>query len=130
MSFFKKLFRRPAIFFVTLWAKNTFKQGVEAAEQRRLNEMRYDRDITGNCMIYLARNSFRPDHLVTYNKNQFKTEKKVYGQHARLLTMQTLKRGCYYYTADRWGYGALDAKEIEKRKKAFIKERLQKAKLI
>lgn len=130
MNFFKKLFRKPAIFFVTLWAKRTFNEGVERAEERRRAEMQYEREKSGNCMIYLACNSFRPDHLVTYDKAQFKIEKRVYGQAARLLTMNTLKRGCYYYTSDRWGQGGLSKKEIEVRKKAFIKERLKLAKLI
>ena len=81
-------------------------------------------------MIYLASNSFRPDHLVTYTKRQFKTEKRVYGVAARLLTMNTLKSGCYYYTADRRGENGMDEKEKERRRRAFIKERLRLAKLI
>jgi hypothetical protein len=130
MNIIKRIFRKPAIIFVTLWAKRTFNQGVKAAEGRRLDEIRRGYEEGNNCMIYLACNSFRPDHLVTYTKRQFKVEKRVYGVAARLLTMNTLKRGCYYYTADRWGNGGISAKDLEIRKKAFIKERLQKAKLI
>ena len=130
MNFIKKLFRKPAIIFVTLWAKRTFRQGVQAAEDRRLDELKHGQETSGNCMIYLACNSFRPDHLVTYTKRQFKIEKRVYGVAARLLTMNTLKSGCYYYTADRWGNGGMDEAEIERRRRAFIKERLRLAKLI
>lgn len=130
MNFFKRLFRKPAIIFVTLWAKKSFNDGVEAAERRRLYEMSKGYEEGNNCMIYLAANSFRPDHLVTYTKRQFKAEKRVYGVAARLLTMNTLKRGCYYHTADRWGQGGISDSDLAIRKKAFIKERLKKAKLI
>lgn len=121
MNIFKKIFRKPAIILVTLYAKYIYRQGVDAAERRHR--------IEGNT-IYLAANSFRPDHLVTYNKTQFKIEKHVYGMAARLLTMNTLRRGCYYYTADRFEANGISDHEKEIRKKAFIKERLQKAKLI
>lgn len=122
MKFFKNLRRRAAIIFVTLWAKLAYEEGVRAAENRR-------RKSDGE-MIYLAKNSFRPDHLVTYDKEQFKIEKRVYGVAARLLTMNTLKTHCYYHTADRFGNNALSSHERETRKKAFIKERLHLAKLL
>ena len=121
MKTLKKLFRKPAILLVTLWARRTYRQGVEAAERRH-------RD-TGE-MIYLAANSFRPDRLVTYNKAQFKFEKRVYGVAARLLTMNTLRSGCYYHTADSLGGNALTPRDREIRRKAFIKERLRLAGLI
>lgn len=127
---FKRIFRKPAIILVTLWAKRTFNLGVQAAEARRLDEISRGYEKGNNCMVYLACNSFRPDHLVTYTKQQFKAEKRVYGVAARLLTMNSLKRGCYYYTADRWGNGGISERDIEIRRKAFVKERLLKAKLI
>ena len=120
-AFLRKLFRRPAILFVTLYAQHIYSQGVAAAERRHAAD---------GSTIYLAANSFRPDHLVTYNKAQFKAEKHVYGVHARLLTMNTLRRGCYYYTSDRFGTNGMSDREKEIRRKAFIKERLRLAKLI
>lgn len=131
-KFFKRLFRRPAILLVTIWANRAYRQGVKAAEARRLQEIRSSKDLraTGNCMIYLAANSFRPDHLVTYNKRQFKAEKRVYGMAARLLTMNTLKNGCYYHTADRWGENGMGERDREIRRRAFIKERLSLAGLL
>lgn len=121
MNPIKKLFRRLAVFFVTLWARWAYKQGVQAAERRHSEERR---------TIYLACNSFRPDHLVTYCKAQFKTEKKVYGVAARLLTMNTLKRRCYYYTADSLGRNPMDGKDKEIRRRKFIRERLRLAGLL
>ena len=121
MNFFKRLFRRPAILIVTLYAKHIYSQGVDAAERRHTLEGK---------TIYLATNSFRPDHLVTYSKPQFKLEKKVYGVHARLLTMNTLKRGCYYYTEDRFGNNGMSDRDKETRRRAFVRERLRLAKLI
>ena len=121
MNLFKRILRRPAIIFVTLWARYAFRQGMDAANRRHAAE---------GCTVYLAANSFRPDHLVTYTKAQFKTEKRVYGVAARLLTMNTLKRGCYYYTPDRFGNNGISKRDLEIRKKAFIQERLRKAKLI
>lgn len=127
--FFKKIFRRLAIYLVTLWARRAYDQGVRAAESRRNDEIKRWNG-KGNCMVYLACDTFHPDHLITYTKRQFKIEKHVYGMAARLLTMNTLKRGCYYHTADRWGENGLPATEKEIRRKAFIKERLRLAKLI
>ena len=119
--FFKKIFRKPAILLVTLWANRTYRQGVAAAEQRHKEE---------GDTIYLAANSFRPDRLVTYNKWQFKFEKQAYGMAARLLTMNTLRSGCYYHTADRMGGRGMQKRDIEIRRKAFVKERLRLAGLI
>lgn len=116
-----KLFRKLAILFVTLWSKWAYNQGVRAAEERWKSSHR---------TIYLAANSFRPDRLVTYDKSQFKQEKKVFGYHARLLTMNTLKNGCYYYTADRFGNNRISDEEKEIRRRAFVKERLRMARLI
>lgn len=121
MNIFKRILRAPAIFFVTLWARYVFRIGVGAAERRHRLEGK---------TIYLAANSFRPDRLVTYNKAQFKSEKSVYGYHARLLTMNTLKRGCYYHTADQFGNNGISERDIKVRRRAFIKERLRLAKLV
>lgn len=127
-SLFRRLFRRPAVWLVKKWAGLAYAKGVRAAEQRHRDEVR--RTNVGACIVYLAADSWRPDHLITYTKAQFKTEKRVYGRAAQLLTMMTLRRGCYYHTADRWGRNSLTPKEKERRKQAFIKERLQLAKLV
>ena len=121
MGFFKNIFRKAAIVVVTFWARYTYRMGVEAAEARHRSEHK---------TIYLASQTFHPDRLVTYDKARFKAEKRVFGTAAQLLTMNTLRSGCYYHTADRFGKGALSAEEVDKRRKAFIKERLRLAKLI
>lgn len=114
----KRIFRRPAIFLVTAWAKRTYREGVEAAERRHKAE---------GCTVYLARNTFHPDRLATYDKAQFKAEKSIYGYHARLLTMNTLRRGCYYYTSDMFGKNGMTDHDKEVRRRYFIEERLGKA---
>jgi len=121
MKFFKKLFRKPAIILVTIWAKRTYEQGVRAAEERHRREKK---------TIYLASATFRPDRLVTYTREQFRLEKKVFGYRARLLTVNTLREGCYYYTADQFGKNGIRKRDKEIRRQAFIKERLTLAKLI
>ena len=121
MSFIKKLLRRPAILIVTIYANLTYKQGVAAAEERHR--------LQGDT-IYLASKTFHPDRLATYDKAQFKAEKRVFGVAAQLLTMNTLKSQCYYHTANRYGIGGLDRHDKEIRRKAFIKERLRLARLI
>lgn len=118
---FKRLFRKPAILFVTWYANYTYEKGVKAAEQRHASEKK---------TIYLAADTFHPDRLVTYNKQQFKAEKAVYGMAARLLTINTLRSGCYYHTTDQFGKNGLWEEEKEIRRKAFIKERLSLAGLI
>ena len=47
-KFFKRLFRKPAILLVTIWAKRAYNTGVEAAERRRRQERK---------TVYLAANS-------------------------------------------------------------------------
>ena len=127
MNIFKRIRRRLAIIFVTWWAQWAYKKGVKAAERRRLALLRSP---FGNGMVYLAVDSWHPDRLITYTKSQFKAEKRVYGQAARLLTMTTLKRGCFYHTSDRWGREGLSERDVEIRRKAFIRGRLRLAKLI
>ena len=115
-KFFKRLLRRPAIIIVVLWSKLAFDRGVEAAINRHRR--------TGK-VVYLAADSFRRDHLITYVKEQFKAEKRIYGVAARLLTMQTLRRDCYYYTCDKYGQRGMSEAEYIRRRKAFIAERLR-----
>ena len=117
----KRIFRKPAIIIVTLYTKVLYNAGVEAAERRRRQERQ---------TIFLAQDTFRPNRLVTYNREQFKAQKRAFGVAARLITMNTLRAGCYYHTADGYGRNGLDAREKEVRKKAFIKERLSLAGLI
>lgn len=121
MKFLKKLFRRPAIILVTMWANRTYRQGVAAAEERHRKE---------KATIYLAAAAFHPDRLVTYTRDTFRVQKKVFGYKARLLTMNTLREGCYYYTADKYGNNGMSERDMEIRRKAFIRERLTLARLI
>jgi len=117
----KRLFRKLAILVVTLWANYTYKKVVAMADER------YRRERT---MIYVASKNFHPDQLTTYDKWRFKAEKQVFGFHARLLTLQTLKNGCYYHTPDKAGNQAMSEHDKEVRRRFFIEERLRKAKLI
>lgn len=121
MGFIKRLFRKAAIIVVTIYAKHLYEQGVKGADLRHAREGK---------MIYLASQTFHPDRLVTYDKEQFKAEKKVFGTSAQLLTINTLRHGCYYHTPDRFGRMGLSEQDKEIRRKAFIKERLHFAKLI
>lgn len=121
MNIFKRFFRWPAMLFVTLYARLIYRQGVDAAERRHQAE--------GNT-IYLASKTFHPDRLVTYSKAQFKMQKRAFGVSARLLTMNTLKSGCYYHTADRYGNNGLSSRDREIRRKAFVRERLRLAGLV
>lgn len=127
-SFLRRLLRKPAILVVTLWARIAYRKGMEAAEQRRLRMIR--ESASGNCIIYVAADPWRKDHLRTYDKVQFKAEKRVYGVAARLLTMNTLARNCYYHTQDRWGRNGLTKESVRVRRSAFIRERLRYAGLI
>lgn len=117
MNIFKKL----AVVLVTIYGNSIYKKAVRAADER------YEREHT---MIYVASKTFHPDRLTTYNRNKFKAEKEVFGYHARLLTLVSLKNGCYYHTPDRAGNQAMTKEEKEKRRLYFIRERLQMAKLI
>ena len=99
----------------------TRNKGIEMAEERHREE---------RVQVYLASKTFLPQQLTTYTKPQFKVAKRVFGYHARLLTMTTLKRGCYYYTKNTYGMDGIDEKEKELRRQFFIKERLRLARLI
>ena len=117
----RKFFRKLAAMVITIYANHLYKKAVRIADQRHARE---------NQMIYVASENFHPDHLTTYDKARFKVEKHVFGFHARLLTLQSLKNGCYYHTPDRAGNQAMTDKEKERRRLFFIRERLQKARLI
>lgn len=117
MNIFKKL----AVVIVTIYANHLYKQAVRIADERYRKEHR---------MIYVASRNFRPDLLTTYDRDRFKFEKKVFGYHARLLTLQTLKHGCYYHTPDTAGNQAMTQEEKEARRLFFVQERLRKAKLV
>ena len=80
----RRLARRPAVILVTLWAESAWREGVRAAEDRHRSE---------RVTIYLAADTFRPDRLVTYSREQFKAQKRVFGMAARTLTMNTLRSG-------------------------------------
>lgn len=121
MKFFKKLFRPLAVLIVTMYARRIYNRGVRLADERHRRE---------HQTIYLASQTFHPDRLTTYDKIRFKAEKQAWGFHARLLTMNALRRGCYYHTPDRFGNNGLDPKEKEIRRRAFIKERLRMAGLV
>ena len=121
MNIFKRLFRKAAVIVVTLYANYTYHKGVEAAQLRHARE---------HTTIYLAAKTFHPDRLATYDKAQFKAEKRVFGMAAQLLTMNTLRSQCYYHTADRFGKGGMSGRDIDIRRKAFVKERLRLAGLI
>lgn len=117
----KKFFRNLAITVVTLWANYTYKKAVAQADELHKRK---------HTMIYVASMPFKPDYLTTYDRRRFKVEKHVFGYAARLLTLQTLKNGCYYHTPDKVGNQAMDEKDKEMRRQFFIRERLVKAKLV
>lgn len=114
-------FRPLAVFFVTAWARKTWKEAVRKADERYKKE---------HTMIYVASQPFEPNTLTTYSGRRFKIEKRVFGYHARTLSLQTLKNGCYYHTPDTAGNQAMTPEEIERRRQFFIRERLEKARLV
>lgn len=116
MNIFKKL----AVVVVTFYGNYIYKKAVKAADERHRRE---------HQMIYVASENFRPDVLTTYDRKRFKIEKRVFGYHARLLTLQTLKTGCYYHTPDTAGNQGMSEEEKERRRLFFIRERLEKARL-
>lgn len=120
-NFFKRIFRRPAVILVTLWARLIYNYGVRMADEAHKRSRN---------MTFLAADNFRPGMLTVYDKHRFKLEKKVYGYHARLLTMVTLKNGCYYHTCDRFGKNGMSEKDKDIRRRYFIMERLELAKLL
>ena len=116
-----KIFKKLAAMVVTIYANYLYNKAVRIADQRHERE---------HTMIYVASKNFHPDYLTTYNRERFKIEKQVFGYHARLLTLQTLKNGCYYHTPDRAGNQAMSEREKERRRLFFVRERLQKARLL
>lgn len=117
----KKFFRKIAVFFVTAYARRIYSNAVKTADARHKKE---------GVMIYVASETFRPDHLTTYDRWQFKNEKRAFGYLARIMTLQTLKNGCWYHTPDTAGNQEMSISEMERRRRAFIRERLAKAGLL
>jgi len=114
-------FRRLARLVVIAWANYTYGKVVRRADERYAKE---------HTMIYVASQPFRPDILTTYDRRRFKIEKEVWGYHARLLTLQSLKNGCYYHTPDTAGNQVMSERDREIRRRFFVRERLEKAKLL
>lgn len=117
MNIFKKLSTRV----VTFYANYLFNKAKKKADA--LHEENKE-------MYYVASKVFHPNTLTIYNRRRFKIEKEAFGHHhTRCLTLVSLKNGCYYHTPDRAGNQAMTQKEIDRRRKFFIRERLVKAKL-
>ena len=117
----KRIFRKIAAFFVTAYARRIYNNAVKTADSRHKRE---------KVMIYVASETFRPRHLTTYDRWQFKAEKHAYGHLARVLSLQTLKNGCWYHTPDTAGNQKMSDRERERRRLAFIRERLLMAGLL
>lgn len=116
-TFFRKLAKKA----VSAYAERLYNSAVQIADERHGRE---------RIMIYVASKTFSPSELTTYDRYEFKAEKAAYGHLARRLTLQTLRSGCYYHTPDTAGNQRMSESEVERRKKAFIRERLKKAKLL
>ena len=112
--------RRWARRVVTRYAKREFHAAMRRADERYKHE---------HTMIYVCSQPFRPDVLTTYDRRRFKREKKVWGYQGILLTLTTLKVGCYYHTPDKAGNQRMKQKDIDVRLKYFINERLTLANL-
>lgn len=116
MNIFKKL----AALIVTAYSNHIYRTALEKADElHRLNHRMY----------YVATNTFDSSRLTTYDRAKFKAEKRVYGHYAKLLTMQTLKNGCWYHTPDPVENQKMSDEEKERRRKIFVRRRLIKAKL-
>lgn len=117
MNIFKKL----AKIVVTVYARHLYSKA-----KKRADEMYREKP----QMYYVAQMVFHPDVLTIYDRLRFKIEKQAFGRAAILKTLIDLKYGCYYHTPDKAGNQAMTEKEMEVARLYFIKERLQKAKLI
>lgn len=115
-----KIFKKLAAVFVTMYANYLYKTAVRSADALWAEEHR---------MFYVASENFRPNRLTIYDRDRFKAEKRVFGFHARLLTLNSLRNGCYYHTPDRVGNQRMSEREKERRRLFFVKERLRMAKL-
>jgi hypothetical protein len=113
--------RRWARRVVTRYAKREFYAAMRHADERYKHE---------HTMIYVCSKPFQPDILTTYDRIRFKREKQVWGWNATLLTLQSLKFGCYYHTPDKAGNQRMKQKDIDVRLQYFINERLALAKLL
>ena len=113
--------KKIAAWLVTLYAKWLFDSA------RRKADKRYEVQRT---MIYVAHDLFNENVLTTYDKRLFKSIKHNSGSAMDLMTLQSLKHGCYYHTPDRAGNQAMTPEDAERRRRYFIRERLEKAKLL
>lgn len=118
----RKKLRKLAIYVVTAYARYLFRKAKEKAD--RMYESNHQ-------MYYVASQVFSPNTLTIYDRQRFKRERACFGYyHIRLITLVSLKQGCYYHTPDKAGNQAMSEKDIDIRRRYFIHERLEKAKLI
>lgn len=116
-----KIFKKLAAYVVTAYARYLYSKARKTADEMYRKKPQ---------MYYVASGVFQPNRLTIYDKRRFKIEKSVFGRAAELKTLIELKNGCYYHTPDTAGNQAMTEHEIEVARRFFIKERLEKAKLI
>lgn len=115
------IFKRLAVVIVTAYAHYLFKKAKNNADAMYRKKPQ---------MYYVASQVFKPNTLTIYDRNRFKREKRVFGRSAELLTLNSLKNGCYYHTPDTAGNQTMSEHDIDVARRYFVWERLKMAKLI
>ena len=121
LNAFKSWKHKLAVRVVTAYAKYLFRKAKEKADTMYAQNPQ---------MYYVASQAFHHEVLTIYDRQRFKIEKQAFGCAARLLTLVSLKNGCYYHTPDVMGNQKMSAQEIKRRENFFIYERLRKAGLV
>lgn len=118
----KKFFRRLAGYVVTMYANHIYHKAVKEAEKVHAERKE---------MIYVASSISNVNELVLYNRYKFRQMKnKLDIPQGRKYFIDNLKDGAWYYTADRAGKNGMTWTEKEKRRLAFVRHVLHRAKLL
>lgn len=112
----KRFFRRLAGYVVTAYANRLYRKAAGIAEKRHREE---------KTMVYVMSSYTNPSHLLTCNRKEFRAMKeRLHLYHHHIVS---LKKGCWYHTADAIERNGIEPVDMEARRLAFIRMALKRA---
>lgn len=117
----KKLFRKLAVLFVTAHAKRIYESAARCAEHKHKEMGR---------RVFVITNQEDTKELLILTDKEFLSVRRKLGIRSKDCTLAMLRSQSWYYTANENGRASLKGKELEVRRRAFIKDSLENAGLI
>ena len=114
----KKIFRRIAGYFVTVYANKLYRKAVKEADLAHVEK---------GSRVYVVSSWGDISKLVILDRDNFRRMKRELNLKD---SVSSLMEGAWYYTADRAGKNGLPEADMEARRLAFVRHLLGRAGLI